>query len=320
MLDKALLGVRAQRGDLSIRTDRWPTRMTLPAVEELLRAPLKMPETMERWSGTLKETRSSGAQVDFAGSLLGVEVSSRAVSSVELPQAPAELRQALGGRGVLSLGPGLLARERAQLLGKNNPLEPVRKEAFEEFARLLRLRPAAYAAAIEAELDDTAAGEPRARKVLLSLLGDADKEVVQAALSALGGIGAPKDAATLAAFWKDPTALLRDSVSASLGRMGQGAKEEIARGLKSSSPKIRALAALAAARSTSPEVLALLEGALSDKDEEVQRGALSALLAVQNPLRPERRALRPRLKVLSTRGSDAVRVAALRALGDISEP
>lgn len=221
--------------------------------------------------------------------------------------------------GVLSLGPGLLPQERAVLFAQNNPFEPVRKEALEEFARLLRLRAAAYAPAIEAELKDTAAREPAARKVLLSLLGDADKEVVQAALTALGGIGEPRDAARLAAFWKDASALLRDSASASLGRMGAGAKNEIARGLKSGSPKIRVQAALAAARSSAPSVLALLEVALTDKEEGVQRSALAGLLAVQTPLRPERRFLRPRLKLLSTALSAAVRTAASRALADISD-
>ncbi|MEK7746563.1 MAG: HEAT repeat domain-containing protein, partial [Elusimicrobiota bacterium] len=135
-------------------------------------------------------------------------------------------------------------------------------------------------------------------------------------LAGLGGIGRAEDAPVLAAYLEASSALLREVAAAALGRMGDAARGEIRKALRSRLPRTRALACIAAARSGEPSALLELKAAFRDKDEEVRRTALAALLAVQPPLRAERKAFKEEVTRLLSDQSPSVRLAARRALAD----
>ncbi len=98
--------------------------------------------------------------------------------------------------------------------------------------------------------------------------------------------------------------------------MGEAARADIRKALKSRLPRTRAMACIAAARSGDASVLLELKGAFRDKDEEVRRTALAALLAVQAPLRAERKAVKEEVARLLSDKSPSVQAAARRALAD----
>lgn len=218
----------------------------------------------------------------------------------------------------LSLGEGMAPEERVSLLFSNpNPFEPASPAALREFARILGSREKRYAAALASESEELSSQEGEARRALKALLQDSDREVAAAALSGLGGIGRKEDAPALAAFLEDPSALLREASAAALGRMGDAARGEIRKALRSRLPRTRALAAAAAARSGEASALLELKAAFRDKDEEVRRTALAALLAVQNPLRGERKAFAGEVRRLLSDKAPSVRAAARRALAEV---
>ena len=237
------------------------------------------PSADERWSGRLGEQRLNGL---FAA---------------------------------LSLG-GMSADERSALLRATpRPFEPVGSGAFDEFARILRARPDLHRAALRIELDETRSQEADVLAALRMKLDDPDVEVAQAALCALSAAGDAEDAGRLSRFLEHPKALLRETAAAALGRMGASAAETLRRALGSSSPRTRALAAVGVSQTSDAAVLPLLAFALKDPDAGVRRSALAGLLAVQAPMRPERKAFSGELLRLAVEDpSPSVRAAASRAL------
>ncbi|MBI5242934.1 MAG: HEAT repeat domain-containing protein [Elusimicrobia bacterium] len=217
---------------------------------------------------------------------------------------------------VLSLEEGMAPAERVSLL-RATPrlLEPVGRETLQEFERILRARPAQYKDAIAAELRETSEGSGRALASLRKRLEDPDLDVVQAALAALSAAGEAEYAEALAQFLEHPKALLRETAAAGLGRMGKASEKVLKRALASPSPRTRALAAVGASQASDPGVFALLRRAFEDRNEEVRRTALAGLLAVQAPLRPERKRFIEDLRLLQEGDpSPSVRLAARRAL------
>jgi HEAT repeat protein len=182
------------------------------------------------------------------------------------------------------------------------------------FLDALAARPA-YADALRAELAAAEAARPGVRAALAVLLEDAEPEVVHGALTALAQLGDAEDAPRLARFLGDGRALLREAAAAGLGRMGAAARGTVVRALSARSVRERALAALAAAQSSDPRTLDLLETAFADRDPAVRGAAVRGLNAVQGPLRAGRARFKPALGRLAASDRDAgVRALAARAL------
>jgi HEAT repeat protein len=187
-------------------------------------------------------------------------------------------------------------------------------EAGREFIRALRERPAAYGAAIRKELEDCDRLEARGRRVFLRALRDSDPEVAQAGIIALGQLGREPDAGRVSGFLKSDRALLREAAASALGKMGAAAAGEVRRCLRAREPRVRALAALAAAQSGSADVLSLLSEAFQDREAEVRRAAVGGLFVVQDLWRPLRKDFLPQLRHLEATDADPrVRSAAGRA-------
>lgn len=113
---------------------------------------------------------------------------------------------------------------------------------------------------------------------LLSLLGDADGSVAEAAAWALGeigeravAIGAVAPLAEAAASHTDP--LVREAAVAALGSLGDPAGLEAVLAACRDKPAIRRRAVLALAAFEGPEVDAALRAALEDKDWQTRQAA-----------------------------------------------
>lgn len=72
LLEKMLPSVRASRADLNIRPSRWETRLTIPAVENILEDPLKAPETARLWSAQMRAASSSTELLRAGADALGI--------------------------------------------------------------------------------------------------------------------------------------------------------------------------------------------------------------------------------------------------------
>jgi len=216
---------------------------------------------------------------------------------------------------VLALDAGTPAADRIRIFVKaGNPFDSLGPEASQEFVRALRQRATAYGPAIRKELEDSARLEARGRQAALSALRDPEPEVVQAGLIALGQMGREPDAGRVADFLRSDRALLREAAAAALGKMGSAAAGEIRRCLRAPEPRVRALAALAAAQSGSAEVLPLVREAFQDREADVRRTAVAGLFAVQGPWRPRRKDFLPQLRRLEATDADPrVRSTAGRA-------
>jgi HEAT repeat protein len=223
---------------------------------------------------------------------------------------------------VLALDAEMPAADRVRLFVKaGDPFDRLGSgsEASREFARALQERAAAYGPAIRKELEDCRSLEARGRRAFLRALRDPEPEVVQAGIISLGQLGREPDAGLVAGFLKSDRAFLREAAAAALGKMGAAAAGEIRRCLRAREPRVRALAALAAAQSGSADVLPLLREAFHDRDAEVRRTAVAGLFAVQDPWRPRRKDFLPQLRRLEQTDADPqVRSAAGRAAAIIS--
>ena len=208
---------------------------------------------------------------------------------------------------VLALDAGAPAADRIKVFVKaRNPFDrmDLESEAGKEFVRALRERAAAYGSAIRTELEDSSRLEARGRQAFLRSLRDPEPEVVQAGIIALGQLGREPDAGRVASFLDSDRALLREAAAAALGKMGSAASGEIRRRLRAFEPRVRALAALAAAQSGSADVLPLLKEAFQDPEAEVRRTAVDGLSAVQDPWRPRRKDFLPQLRSLEATDAD----------------
>ncbi|MFA6029012.1 MAG: HEAT repeat domain-containing protein [Elusimicrobiota bacterium] len=214
----------------------------------------------------------------------------------------------------LALGEGMTADERVALLrAAPSPFSALPPSTLKAFAAVLSARPAAYASALSAELAESAAQEPQARKVLARLLDDQEPEVVQAALVALSALGRREDAPLIARFLVHPSAYLRESAAAGLGRMGAEGEGELRKALGAPEARTRALAAAGVSQTTEKKVLPLLGKALGDRDASVRRTALAGLLALPSPLIAERVRFKKQLDRLALSDPDpSVRFAAER--------
>jgi HEAT repeat protein len=241
---------------------------------------------------------------------------------------PEDVRRRIGARhledylSVLALDAASPAEDRSGVFAKaGNPFDELGfgSEGSKEFIRVLRQRAAFYGPAIRTELEDCRRLEARGRQVVLRALADPEPEVAQAGIIALGQHGREPDASRIARFFKDDRALLREAAAAALGKMGAAASGEIRRCLRSREPRVRALAALAAAQSGSAGALSLLRAAFHDPDAEVRRTAVAGLSVVQDPWRPRLKDFLPQLRRLEEIDSDIqVRSAAGRAAAVIS--
>ncbi len=70
-LEKAAAALRASREDLSTHPGRWPTRWTMPEIENAMEDPLSVPGSIESWGSSLAAARSLSSQLELAGSLIG---------------------------------------------------------------------------------------------------------------------------------------------------------------------------------------------------------------------------------------------------------
>ena len=215
---------------------------------------------------------------------------------------------------VLALDEGSPAADRVRILQQSgNPFDRMAAgtAGIKEFLRILRQRSEPYGVAIRKELAESARLESASREALLGALRVPEREVLQAAVLALGQIGRNEDAPRVAVCLRHDTALVREAAAAALGKMGAAASEEIRRVLHAGDDRTRALAALAAAQSGSAEVLGLLAEAFQDRDPEVRRTAIAALSVIQAPLRPHRKDFLEQLRRLAAQDPVAeVRFAA----------
>ncbi|MBI3297140.1 MAG: hypothetical protein HYZ75_03180 [Elusimicrobia bacterium] len=195
---------------------------------------------------------------------------------------------------------------------------PIGHHAAREFAAVLAGRSRAACQALSKQGEEAEALVGPAAGAARRLLDDPEPEVVQAALTALAQLGRPEDAGLVAARLSDPSAMLREAAAGGLGRMGVAALSEIARALAAPEPALRALGALAAAQSSDPAGLALLDGAFKDAEAAVRGTAVAALFAVQDPLKPRRKDFGPALRLLAAEDPDpVVRSAAARAMAAV---
>ena len=206
---------------------------------------------------------------------------------------------------------GLPPEQRLGILDSANVGDPLPTQALRAFAAVLHGREGTFTSAIEAELKDSAALAVQARPAVLAALDDPDGDVRAAALAAVAQLGEAQDAGRLAAGLSDPAALPRESAAAALGRLGPGAKDAVLKSLADPSPRTRALAAIAAARSWDLGVFGCLSKALEDAEPAVRETAIAALSAAQEPMRPERVRFAAALERLAAQDSSAsVRAAA----------
>ncbi|MFA5140884.1 MAG: HEAT repeat domain-containing protein [Elusimicrobiota bacterium] len=181
MVREALPSIRAEEKDLSVRPDRWPTRLTLDKVERLLVSPLSAPGL----EGTGRDMLSASSLTELlhsAAETLGVPLSevvpSTAPSHVERLMQAISSAQPLLDRSVGSLS----AQERRRALAAArsavlNESPEDGSEAAEKFD-LASLLQAAFIVARQA--DETAAGlkgmessgRSRSEGVLVSGAGD----------------------------------------------------------------------------------------------------------------------------------------------------
>lgn len=214
--------------------------------------------------------------------------------------------------GALALDAGLSGQDRMSFLVKApGPFDPLGPEPLREFARIVAARGPSYREALAAEQKSAAALEGKVRSALSDALADSDAEVSAAAVIALGQLGRKEDAPRLAAFLEDDRALLRDAAAAALGKMGKAGAKELEKALASPKPRTRSWAALGFAQSSDAGVLSLLAKAFADADEGVRRSAVSALAAVQNPLKVESKKFAAAVSALAEKDpSPSVRAAA----------
>ncbi|MBI5200471.1 MAG: hypothetical protein HY925_02695 [Elusimicrobia bacterium] len=214
--------------------------------------------------------------------------------------------------GALALDPASTANERLELLAKvSDPFGPVSAEALNTFASIWGRRPAACKAALERELKSAKTLEPKVRERILEGVQEGSQDILPVALIALGQLGRAKDAHTIASELEHHSALVREAAASALGRLGKGGESEIAAALSSSTAPVRAMAVLAAAGSTDPDVFHLLSRGFDDADEGVRLTAVTAPFAAQVPLTKYRKDFVTALDVVSaTDVSPAVRSSA----------
>lgn len=207
----------------------------------------------------------------------------------------------------------LSAEERAALLAVQDPFAPAQTPLLRELARLLR-KDGACPQLLREELSAASQAEGKILKALRAKLADKEREVVHAALLALGGAGRGEDAARLLPFLEAEAAQLREGAAAALARLGPAGLPALQAALRSPSARMRAHAAAALARAGEPQVLAALGPAFSDTDPLVRRTALAGLLAAQNPLVGERKRFLGEVARLANDPDPSVRAQAARLL------
>jgi HEAT repeat protein len=104
---------------------------------------------------------------------------------------------------------------------------------------------------------------------------DAEPQVAQAAVEAMGRLATPEAVAALVALTADPT--LRESCMVTLAELGEAQVEDVARGLEHMHPSVRRATVDALARMKNPLASAKLSIALEDEEASVRLKAVTAL-------------------------------------------
>lgn len=289
--------------------DQLRAEEALPAlVEGLTDADWRLRRSAASLLGALfgRETGEETGRLAFL-----TEASGLGEASADAPDLDARLAR-LGNKtlpelyALLALDESTTPAERVALFDATpSAFDTVPLSTLKEFARLLRARGGRGKRVLEKELASASAAAPAARAAVLSVAADADVSVRAGALASLGRMGSGEDAPLLCAALADPAAEVREAASLGLAKMGVAAKPALEASLKDSAPRTRAYAALAAARSSSPEVIALVGGALKDPDADVRRAAAAALTALQSPLIEHRKPFRDALRALIKDDPDA---------------
>lgn len=184
----------------------------------------------------------------------------------------------------LALDPKSGAGDRLELLTKvPDVFNPVNADGLNAFAAIWGRRPEDCRRALERELKESGAAEAKARERVLEAAKDPSPDLLPVALTALGQLGRAKDAAVIRAGLVHDSAIVREAAAMALGRLGKAGGDAIRAELSSSTAAVRALAVIAAAQSSDPDVFRLLARGFSDPDDSVRRAAIAAPFAAQVP-------------------------------------
>lgn len=108
--------------------------------------------------------------------------------------------------------------------------------------------------------------------------------VVQAAVIAGGQSGAKRSVSWLEPLLKSPRADIREAAAVALARTGEAGLPALRRAARSSSPRVRALAAFSAGHAVSPGAREILETTLSDDSPVVAMMAIAVIRALPEAL------------------------------------
>lgn len=118
------------------------------------------------------------------------------------------------------------------------------------------------------------------------------KELIHAALIALGNIGCAEDVEIISQFLTHRSSLVREGASVALGRIGKGSLHFLEQAIQSrdAESRIRAILSVAAASDTS--LLPILKKGVNDSDPMVEKISLSAIEQIQFPSEKPKQKLR----------------------------
>ena len=152
---------------------------------------------------------------------------------------------------------------------------------------------------LDRELDESRAFESEAGETLAAALAaesGGNKGMTAVILGAMGNLGRPQDAGSIAPHIYDSSASVKEAASAALGRIGETSFPYLEKVLRSGAPEYRAQAVCAVARTWDPSVFRVLEIGLSDADPLVRGTAVGMVSALRFPYDDVREKLKDILK------------------------
>ena len=197
---------------------------------------------------------------------------------------------------LLALDPDFSANDRWAFVSKNpDPYAPLNRESAKEMARILLAKKPLYKKVIADEHRKVEDLKSKVRAALLPLLQDADPDVLQAALIALGQLGDKKDVPYFVALLNHRSAMTREGAATALSKLGRVALPNLRKTMRAPSSLTRIGAIHAAMESWDPALGKILLLGLRDPQEEVRFAALSALAGLPPDLKIPKQTLQREL-------------------------
>lgn len=157
--------------------------------------------------------------------------------------------------------------------------------------------------------------EPQAVDPLIIMLMEEDKDILEAAATALGRIGDKRAVEPLIRLLRRSTGTVAGAAAMALGNIGGNEIFELlSTALKSEDPSLRAGAAVGLGSLGDPRGVELLMTCLSDENSRVSNNAIGSLGKLKDT-----RAVEPLVKFLET-GESHIRVSAAAALARLNDP